>query len=110
MELELVFSKVNDTRYLIAEGTELFLYANDILKEISNNTVSEYEENINIQLLDAIICRVVSSKFLEQNKLTSTELNFVTIDVRLPNRTLIIKVGVTNFNNQQKKLDGVLYV
>jgi hypothetical protein len=107
--MKLKFLKVNNQKYVLNETHDVINKAQAVLEDISGGNSATFETNNNTMLFDSIVSRIVSNEFLKQYINNIDETNFVSIDISLPERVLIISCGYINVNNEIKKLNGVLY-
>lgn len=107
--MELNFLKVNNQKYVLSEAHNAITKTQAVLEDISGGSSATFETNNNTMLFDSIISRIVANEFLKQYINNIDETNFVSIDISLPERVLIISTGYINVNDEIKKLNGVLY-
>lgn len=105
----LSFVKVTPTRYLLENPDTIISQVDKMISELSLGNPNDYEENINKYLFDTMLSRRVSSEFMKSNTGAFDLVNFITIDIKLPDRTLTVSTGSANFGTITKKLNGVLY-
>lgn len=103
------YKKLRTTKYLLTENDELVERANKILSDISNNDTSMYDESLNDILFDSILSRLVATDFFVKGNKIPNDLNFITIETSVNNRSLKFSIGVVHSDNVSKKLNGVIY-
>ena len=108
--MALEYVKVNRLKWVVKNTSDVIIYINKVMNDISNNTVDDFDTNINTMLFDSLLSRYVSSDFLTKYPDATEELNFINLDVSLPDRVVTLSVGKVNISdNVNKKFNGVLY-
>lgn len=108
--MHIVFDKINRLKFLVKNPQEAVDVVDKMISELSLGETGEYEDNITGYLFDTMLSRLLVSCFLNKHPDAVAELNFVSIDVKLPTRTLTLTAGTNAISGDKiKKFNGVLY-
>jgi CRISPR/Cas system CMR subunit Cmr6 (Cas7 group RAMP superfamily) len=104
------FEKVNNTKFIIKDASDIERKADELINSISNDNSNKFEQSINNTLKDSIISRMTAVAFFETMSNQLSDVNFVTVDLKLSSRTLTVSVGKAIYGaDNTKYLNGVLY-
>ena len=105
----LEFKKVNQYNYITDIPGQVSDMINKMLDVLSIGNINVYEDNLNKNLFDLMLCRYVSTVFFNTVKEVN-DIGFTIVDCNLGNRVISVSLGKADFGpNGVKHLSGVQY-
>ena len=105
----LEFKKVNQYNYITDIPGQVSDMINKMLDDLSVGNINVYEDNLNKNLFDLMLCRYVSTVFFNTVK-DVNDIGFTIVDCNLGNRVISVSLGKADFGpNGVKHLSGVQY-
>ena len=105
----LEFKKVNQYNYITDIPGQVSDMINKMLDDLSIGNINVYEDNLNKNLFDLMLCRYVSTVFFNTVKEVN-DIGFTIVDCNLGNRVISVSLGKAVFGpNGVKHLSGVQY-
>lgn len=104
------FQKINDYSYQVEVPDVVLDFVDNVMDTISLGKVSEYEENLNINIENQLYSRIIAACYLKQFNNVVPEGGFLRITANLGERSLIMSVGcIEDENSGTVLLNGVIY-
>jgi hypothetical protein len=108
--MNIEFEQISNDLYRIVDPSDLIIFVDTKLEEISLGLVESFETILNNDFKDKIASRVIAAAFSKQYpKIFNDSVMFITIKTTYNERELVVTSGALPMDDNIKLLSGVMY-